>query len=499
MTPSDWVKWKATPAAKWGPGRAEELAADWTLKDLPALLDERDKQRKQAQAWLEQAKSNRETKEGKVKLVEVAQFSGLKAQSLNELAMGIPAVAEAIQGMMPKEAESKMDELAGRKQQPAPAPAPETKPAKTATKPPVSAPTKPQETETVGQLLWKLKEKAKGRIVDDRVLQQIEELERQGVKPEPPTKATAPAADVGKAEELAKQHEASAAGFDSPSKTKLRQQIGEAIDPRLRLGDKEEVGRAFLALHKGDATAEQFNKLLNERQRSLGLPESTIKGGVVFRPKGVITGPSIRPRATVQAPRPPATTAKVPAGSSKGATSRIARLRAMIDRLDKRADRIRERYETVSDIDEEEQAGLILERLEKRKAMLSDQLRQAEAMEVFRLKGGTLHVFHGGPVGALSSNWPKHFTISQGRAEAYTATHKAKGEKTEVVEGDVTSAKPYFTEKNLSAEEVEKLLKTYDSIVVGKPTNPLDIIVKDPTQFTRSGPSVEKPIETAPA
>lgn len=102
-------------------------------------------------------------------------------------------------------------------------------------------------------------------------------------------KAKVEPSQVFKADKWAAEYEAATHPAD---KSRAAQNLGHAFDADLRLGDMEDVGKAYVALKHGDATLDQFNKLLNEKQRQLGRPERELQAEDVHQAKKASISPT---------------------------------------------------------------------------------------------------------------------------------------------------------------------------------------------------------------
>ncbi|MDE2101775.1 MAG: hypothetical protein KGL39_31300, partial [Patescibacteria group bacterium] len=75
-----------------------------------------------------------------------------------------------------------------------------------------------------------------------------------------------------------------------------------------------------------------------------------------------------------------------------------------------------------------------------------------------------IKVYHGGTENALESNWPKWFTTSKEKANAYTQLKPTQ----KVFEGTVNPKNPLYSKVTLSAEDVERAFqKGHDAIIIG--------------------------------
>lgn len=78
-------------------------------------------------------------------------------------------------------------------------------------------------------------------------------------------------------DDLVAEHNADQGGRQSPEKMRIFSEIGTAIEPGLRLGDAYTVGESYVLYKRGEMTLAEFNKVLADHQRPLGLPENGIK------------------------------------------------------------------------------------------------------------------------------------------------------------------------------------------------------------------------------
>lgn len=125
--------------------------------------------------------------------------------------------------------------------------------------------------------------------VDEAVREKLQEVVAGKDKPILP-RENAEGAKAGALDALVAEHEADQGGYQSPDKHKLRVKIGYAIEPGLRMGDAETVGATYVLYKKGEATLAEFNKVLAQHQRQLGLPERSLDQAVASPGGGIDSG-----------------------------------------------------------------------------------------------------------------------------------------------------------------------------------------------------------------